>query len=270
MPLPLPLPTKTRHVDPTQAGTYSDGTFPRDMIHLLIGSRPREQEQGVQASISPDDGDRRWIGPCSDLQLVAGDGVSFDVHSWLLVGRSPHFRTMLGSGLQESRKHRIAVPSVTGVTLGLFLEFLYCDSIRPDLGPERAVDLLEAAQALREPRLARLCEGVLVRCLDADNCMWLLGFADAHACQDLREACVSVILRSWSAVSRSDDFESADEALKAELRTRFVSVRHAYALEAGGTLLDETEDGAVGSEAEETGDDGIDDDGELPRVSRVD
>jgi len=232
--------------DPARCVEVPDGALAADLTSLLDGG-----------------------APSADLWLEAVDDPGsprVPAHRWMLAARSARFRRVLGSSLAEGSADVVRMPGVSQPALHRLVAFFYRDGVAASLRPDEAMELLAAAKACTEDRLARLCEAVLTRVLDADNAAALLQFADHHGCSDLRGAAMAHILAHHEEVTRSGDLDMLPEALRAELAAVWTTVRHAFAVEAAGGAgelpEDEASDGEEEADREEAPDGGETSDGE--------
>jgi hypothetical protein len=112
-----------------------------------------------------------------------GDGVETGVgaHKFMLAVRSDRFRAMMSSGMKESSVSRLPSTMPRDILVE-FLHFLYSDNIsQRALGdPNMMMRLLVVANEYTISRLARLCEGTILRMLVPENAAAFLEFADLY------------------------------------------------------------------------------------------
>lgn len=187
-----------------------------------------------EPTLAADLGRDLWNPTTGDVLLRAegSPGTGYRTHRWLLAARSARFRAVLRSGLEESRSVSIALRDTDDASVRELLHFLGTDSLSTDLEPEVMMSLLQLAKANNEDRLARLCEASLTRHLNVDNACGLLQFADTYECGDLRAAAKTHVLAHWLEVLESGDLDLLPAELTEELVQTFLSVRHAFAIEA--------------------------------------
>jgi hypothetical protein len=220
--------------DPLVAVDVPQSTVRSDMLRLLrsgfasditLQNCPPEVEQGEEGG-GGDGGGRGGGGSHgSGPELVR-------VHKVLLTARSPHFRAVFGTGLREAERGHVRMEDTTDAARDVLLAWLYADSFPDSVPPEIAMQVLVTASAIGEQRLLRRCEGVLVQHLDESNAPGILQLADTYACADLRSAAMACIMRSFTDVVRGEDFAALPPPLRHEVGAMYMSIQHAYALEA--------------------------------------
>jgi speckle-type POZ protein len=144
------------------------------------------------------------------VKIKAG-GQTFDVHRWMLEGRSPVFKADLslapaaGEGAAELR-----VDMDADVCKAL-LQFIYTDKLdlyllrfmNNELPGTNSLDtagmakrLLIAADRYKLDDLKKICEMALLPSIRLSSVAATLALAERHRCPDLKNACIQLILSS--------------------------------------------------------------------------
>jgi hypothetical protein len=139
----------------------------------------------------------------SDVQFVV-EGQTIYAHKILCL-RCPYFRNMLMGEYMESRAESIAIPDVKHSTFLLLLEYLYTDAV--NITVETAMELFQVADRFAIDRLKELCEQKMLSTIEVDTAGHILLTADQHNAQNLREKCMTYVLRHFDRVSVTPAFE---------------------------------------------------------------
>lgn len=101
----------------------------------------------------------------------------------------------------------------------LVMRFVYTDYA--ELSLDMAMDVLGTAQYLDVERMVTLLERELVdHHLCVENAAWILSGADAAQVISLRNTCMSLILREFDSVSKTDSFRMLSRDLILEILQR--------------------------------------------------
>jgi speckle-type POZ protein len=139
-------------------------------------------------------------------------------HRIILTARSKRFRAMLMSGMQESRLGRVVCDMSYNVLFEL-VQFLYSDtvSVKALNEPHLLMRLLVVAGEYTLEKLAKVCEGVLLRLLDPENAAEFLEFSTFYNCTVFRSGTLSFILRNFQSVEKTAGFKELSKELKKEV-----------------------------------------------------
>ena len=100
---------------------------------------------------------------------------------------------------------------------------MYSDNISKSTldDPNKLMRLLVVASEYTLTRLAKMCEGVLLRLLHPENAAEFLEFADVYGSAGiLREGALSFLLRNYEDVDKSSGFLELQNDLKEEVKKR--------------------------------------------------
>ena len=142
----------------------------------------------------------------SDVALVAG-GQSFPAHTVILAARSPVFERMFAHDMRESSTSEVSITDIEPPTLQEMLLYIYTDELT-------SVDhkkLLYAADKYQLARLKVLCENELSRSISVETVAECLVFAYLHQADQLKDKCVSYIIRNRSAVMKTPGWREVAE-----------------------------------------------------------
>jgi len=161
---------------------------------------------------------------CADIQFIV-EGKSFYAHKIILAARVPKlFSYVCESEAQADSQTRVGGMAALPLPLpfdafSLVLRFVYTDYA--DLSLDVAMDVLGTAQYLDVERMVTLLERELVdHHLCVENAAWMLSGADAAQVISLRTACMSLILREFDDVSKTDSFRMLSRDLILEILQR--------------------------------------------------
>ena len=123
--------------------------------------------------------------------------------------------------LKES-KSGMAVCSVPGISYDAFyivVRFIYTDYVEVTL--DLAMEVLATASILEVEKLVTLIEEELIqKHLCVENAAWMLQGADAAQVLSLRNACMSLILREFDSVCKTDSLRLLSRDLILEILKR--------------------------------------------------
>ncbi|RHY31313.1 hypothetical protein DYB32_003603 [Aphanomyces invadans] len=139
-------------------------------------------------------------------QIAAYTG---DVFTW---GNGDHGKlghndqAMFSSGMRESREMEVPVPLIRVPVFLALLEYIYNDTVSPDMKAEMAIELYACADMYGLDRLKGLCEAMVQKGLVVDNASVLLQAADELQASRLREICMHFIVRHFDYVTKTEGF----------------------------------------------------------------
>ncbi|XP_059630620.1 BTB/POZ domain-containing protein At4g08455 [Cornus florida] len=152
--------------------------------------------------------------PCfTDVVLVASDHdsgspatnhVPVPAHKAVLASRSPVFRAMLESEMEESLSGTIKISEVSYDALRSFVNYLY--TAETWLDEQMACDLLVLAEKYEVKHLKTYCENFLVSKLDWENSLMTYAFAYQHNAKDLLDASLALIMGNMDKLSKREEY----------------------------------------------------------------
>lgn len=150
----------------------------------------------------------------ADVRFVV-EGKDVYAHRAVLACRSEYFRVLLTGGMRESlsqseanaaagtvsprggQEFPIHIQDVSHAVFLQVLEFLYTDSVS-NVGLDTGIHLMIASEQFMLDRLKSLCEDVIRRSIDLDNCIGILVASHRHHAGNLKEIALEYILRNLS------------------------------------------------------------------------
>ena len=178
----------------------SPSTLGLDFANILSGSTTKS------ANI--------WLKPSDSGNSDKLEG-GLGFHRFMLAIRSDWFRAMMSSGMQESKTSQIQVNMPRNVMVE-FAHYLYGDCIsQRALGdPDLLMRLLVVANEYTIFRLARLCEGSILRMLVPENAAAFLEFADVYGVDDSELYSASNAIQKYEAFGDSNQGVNPEEPKK--------------------------------------------------------
>lgn len=234
-------PSDERYYCPTLLDDMQCLLFNEEMSDVVIVIPP--------ATISPD-----AFSPLVPQEAASEDPIEQDVssllgsedsqhtiyaHSFVLKLRSPVFRAMLQSQMQESLTRRIVITEFSTESVRDLLSFLYTDTCAPlqalqspsgsqaqIILTQRIEELLMLACKYDIARLQLLCEQQLVARMQVENVSGLLRLADDYQAVHLKQRALEFIACNASAVaSHPEFFEQLSKELSCEVIRAMAGVR---------------------------------------------
>ncbi|KAL7086171.1 hypothetical protein ACP275_14G323200 [Erythranthe tilingii] len=153
--------------------------------------------------------------PCfSDVVLVASgskdsDGSqcispSIPAHRAVLTSRSPVFRAMLETEMEETLSGTIKIGDVSYDALRAFVNYMY--TAEACLDEHMACDLLVLAEKYQVKHLKTYCEKYLMSKLNWENSLPYYAFAHQHGAKSLLEAALSLIMDNMDKLSKQEEY----------------------------------------------------------------
>ncbi|GAB2289897.1 hypothetical protein Dimus_024198 [Dionaea muscipula] len=143
----------------------------------------------------------------TDVKLVASDDLPdapILANKFVLASRSPVFKAMLKTAMEESISGTIKISDVTHDSLNAFVNYLYTADVFLD--EKIASDLLVLADKYQVKHLNELCQRYLVSILNWDNSVSNYCFAYKYSAEKLLEASLSIITNNMDKFMNGDDY----------------------------------------------------------------
>jgi len=144
----------------------------------------------------------------SDLTITVS-GTPIHVHKAVLKIRCQHFRSMFQDHWEEDSRSVLEMDQFSYQVYRAFLQYLYTDEV--NLPPERALELLDLANAYCETQLKRRCEQIIKQGITVENAVVLYSTAIAYEAKELEEFCFKFSLNHMTAIIETEGFTSLDE-----------------------------------------------------------
>jgi len=144
----------------------------------------------------------------SDVYILAETDETFFAHSNVLKERCPHFLDIMRKRYhteEDMETSRIQFRTdISSETLFALLKFLYID--RLDVSIYLAPELLRTAEILQLSALRRKCAEFIQNNVDLHNVCELFILAHEHKCNGLKQACLSIIAKNFSMISKMSGY----------------------------------------------------------------
>ncbi|TGZ51677.1 RCC1 and BTB domain-containing protein 1-like [Temnothorax longispinosus] len=144
----------------------------------------------------------------SDLTIQV-EGQCIHVHKAILKIRCPYFRTMFQHNWAENNQSVIEHDQFSYIVYKAFLKYLYTDVI--DLPVEKALELLDLANAYCESSLKKHCIRMIKQGITVSNVAYLYSIAIEYSAEELEEFCFKFALNHMTAVTQTENFAKLDE-----------------------------------------------------------
>ena len=176
------------------------------------------------ASEVAEDSDQRFLrnlrslyseGLFSDVTFIV-EGQRLSAHRAILAARSEHFASMFLSGMRESLDVEIPIPQVRYDIFSALLEFLYTNKVA-QLSGEDAVELYVVADLYQIEDLKTLCRDIVLQSLTLQSAPLLLMSCHSFGLQELKDVCLSYMVRHFDIVSRTQEFSEMSKELLLEV-----------------------------------------------------
>jgi hypothetical protein len=126
-------------------------------------------------------------------------------HKLILAARSPVFRAMLSSGMQEASANEMEITGYAVDAVRAFVRFLYCDACTDAALEQHGWDLLAMADKYDVPALRCVCESYLSDHVQQGNAIVALQRADMHNAPVLKRKALEYIAQHKKAASEDPD-----------------------------------------------------------------
>jgi len=191
-----------------------------------LKKRKREEGQSTASSTAISEGQKRALlklsanldqlregGQYTDIEICVQslDGkkkMSYRAHRCILASRSDHFRGLFSVGMKDSNVGNVTLEIPEPESFREILRWMYCGELK--LTPERAIDVLGAADALCLDEVVDFASSFISSNLTLANCLEAYSCAARFNRNALREATVQYIGRHLSKLVGNRHFNSLD------------------------------------------------------------
>ncbi|MCL7023163.1 hypothetical protein MKW94_015967 [Papaver nudicaule] len=126
-----------------------------------------------------------------------------------MVSRSPVFKAMLESEMEESRSGTIKISDVSYSVLRSFVHYLY--TAEATLDENMALDLLVLAERYQVKHLKAYCEKFMTSKVNGENALISFAFANQHNAKHLMEASLSMVMDNMDKLTKQDEYKELVE-----------------------------------------------------------
>lgn len=127
----------------------------------------------------------------SDFTLICEDGISLPVHRVFLAKKSPVFKTLFDTEMNENKT---TLKDINSQTMKEVLRFVYCGNAEIE-DVLSITNVLHAAATYEIAELIVLCIDALMEKIDKNNVMAILNIAYVYGHAELESKCLGVILK---------------------------------------------------------------------------
>jgi len=155
----------------------------KESVELLVSSNRNEAllDNYHENKLSQDLNDLYITKEYADTSITCGDK-SFRCHKIILASRSPVFKAMLNSEMQEKETGSVAIKNMTPEVLERLLGYIYTGHA-PCI---ETLEVLAAADQYQIVGLKELCEMKLCSSIEVGNCLDLLLLGDMYQALSLK------------------------------------------------------------------------------------
>merc|ERR1711964_66314 len=147
----------------------------------------------------------------ADVKLIVEDKTIY-AHKAILVAQSEHFRAMLAGGMKETFASEIRIEEWSYTAFIAMLEFLYTALTPKDLSTAQMMELLGLADHYTLEGLKNLCENNLIHNVEVETVAHMLKQADRFQAFELKQFCLTFILKNFDQVARTPGFDELSSA----------------------------------------------------------
>ncbi|XP_015681362.1 kelch repeat and BTB domain-containing protein 2 [Protobothrops mucrosquamatus] len=139
----------------------------------------------------------------TDIVLIV-EGTEFPCHKMVLATCSSYFRAMFMSGLSESKQTHIHLRNVDAATLQTIITYAYTGNLA--INDTTVEQLYETACFLQVDNVLHRCREYLIKKMNAENSVRLLGFADLFSCEELKQSAKRMVEHKFTVVYHQEAF----------------------------------------------------------------
>jgi hypothetical protein len=154
----------------------------------------------------------------SDVTLaLGGDGDNQEfvyAHRFILC-RSPLFKSMFMSGMQESYSDIIELGEYSKDVMLALLRFIYTDNIV--VTPSNCVGSLVYAQQFGLPEVSNFCRGMASRYLNNDNVFAVIDIAEVYNDGNLKRNCMKYILSVYEDLHLTEAYKKLPDDIRTKI-----------------------------------------------------
>jgi len=151
------------------------------------------------------------------------EGKPIFAHKTILAARSEHFKAMFFRGLKESKDTEVTLADVQYDIFLDVLKYIYTDEASLH-SPDRAIEIIGAANYFKLDRLKALCEHVIKESIEIENAAYILQVASRFESWQLKAFTMDFIMENYDKVSNTKCFDDLDKALLVEVTKNAVKL----------------------------------------------
>lgn len=196
----------------------------RVALYILAGpygTQGKRMVRNVTSTLAADLAGLLEGGVGADVTVQLMDG-KIAVHKAVLIARSPVFRRMFATDMEERRTGNIDMVDVSTLVAGKFIKFLYTDQLTDETAGEtqEVLSLLQVADKYQVEGLKEHCCSHLAETLNIDTAASVLQAAHKFNIPKLKHEALNFITSSGerlAAVQDAEGFDDLDRDLLREL-----------------------------------------------------
>lgn len=119
--------------------------------------------------------DMYFLGELTDVDLCNGDK-KISAHRVVLAAASPYFKAMFSSGMEESNKREIHLPSIDTYILEIIIQYMYSGEL--NINGDNVMALLEISNLFEMVDIVSQCCCKLIEDLNVENCLHIRDYAE--------------------------------------------------------------------------------------------
>lgn len=128
----------------------------------------------------------------------------FHAHRIVLAANTPYFEAMFSGDLEESRQQIVTLKDVSPEAVKSIIDYCYTSAV--NISEENAESILSASCLLQMNGVTDACCEYMKKKLDADNCLSVRSFAEAHSCLELFEVANAFTQDHYAEVLAGEEF----------------------------------------------------------------
>ena len=142
-----------------------------------------------------------------DVTLAVEDGKAFKAHKCVLSAVGPFFQKLFNIDMRESNEGVVRLEMLTQLGLRDILEFIYTGTVQIST-EENAQQLIAMADYLLLPHLKTVAGSLLLRMLNASNCISMYYIAERYQCEELTSEIKEFIFSNFTTIAKTEQFSS--------------------------------------------------------------
>lgn len=158
----------------------------------------------------------------SDVTFLV-EGKEIFAHKTILAARSEHFKAMFFRGLKESKDNQVVLSDVQHDIFLDILKYIYSDETSLH-SPDRAIEIIAAANYFKLDRLKALCESVIKDSIEIENAAYILQVASRFEAWQLKAFAMDFIMEHYDQVSVTKCFDDLEKHLLVEVTKQSIKL----------------------------------------------
>jgi hypothetical protein len=140
----------------------------------------------------------------SDLRIIV-QGKTIFCHRAILACQCERFRALLSANMRESSEKEITIHDWSYEAFMVLITYIYTGRLPADC--DKVDEVLGLADQYTFDSLKHITERILINSVEVNNVCYLLKIADQYGARELKQNCLTFILKSFDQVVATDAFE---------------------------------------------------------------